>query len=121
MPTAHTVGLQPKFLVPPLPHPCPHEHIEVLATQKGLLLRPHLKNGTRPESHVRVTWGKDGKVEEINTPGEEGQDWSESVVVYGIIGVISLFTGIHYFSPSLSCAIQYLCVSFPPPRDYATS
>ena len=90
----HSTGLQPKFLVPPLPHPCPHEHIAVLATPKGLLLRPHLGNGARPESHVRVSWGKEAKVEEIPNAGDEdGADWSECVVVYGIIGILNLFTG----------------------------
>ena len=94
MPTAHTTGLQPKFIVPPLPHPCPLEHIAILATPNGLLLRPHLKDGTtRPESHVRIAWGKDAKVEEVATTGDDEGDWADSVVVYGIIGILNLFTG----------------------------
>ena len=94
MPAAHTTGLQPKFTVPPLPHPCPHEYLAVLATPSGLLLRPHIKHGTRPVSHIRIGWGKEAKVEEIDNPGDDdGIDWSESVVIYGIIGVLSLSAG----------------------------
>ncbi len=98
MPITHTTGLQPKFTVPPLPHPCPHEHISVLATSQGLLLRPHLKNG-HSESHVRISWGKEAKVEEIHNDGEsEEADWSDSVIVYGLIGVLNLFTGTNTLS-----------------------
>ncbi len=94
MPAAHTTGLQPKFTVPPLPHPCPHEYLAILATHDGLLLRPHIKHGTRPASHIQISWGKEAKVEEINDLGDgDSVDWSESVVVYGVIGVLSLFAG----------------------------
>ena len=54
------------------------------------------------ESHVRISWGKDGKVEEIASSGDDcGEDWSESVVVYGIVGILTLFTGtLDFFHPS---------------------
>lgn len=93
--TTHAIpALQPKFMLPPTPHPCPHEHIAILASHEGLLLRPHLPQGVLPESHVRIAWGKEGLIQEIQTDGEGGGlDWSESVVVYGIVGIMSLFTG----------------------------
>ena len=53
-----------------------------------------VQQGVLPESHVRIAWGKDGHIEEIQTDGEgEGLNWSESVVVYGIVGIMNLFTG----------------------------
>jgi hypothetical protein len=76
-------------------------------TKEGLLLRPHviglrrsLMNGV-----VRVGWGKVGKVEEVDVDvsgdakgGEE--DWTSSVVVCGIVGILELTFG---GSPLYSC------------------
>lgn len=98
-PTApHTTGLQPKYLVPAVPHPCPHDHIAILVTKDGLLLRPHIpgQGPTLPDpvSHVRIAWGKTVIVETVSGDGKlEGVEWSESVVVYGIVGVLELFSG----------------------------
>jgi phosphatidylinositol 4-phosphatase len=87
----HPTGLQPSYAVPPLPHPYPHEHIAIIASKGGLLLRPHLPGLDHPASHVRISWGKTMSIEEVE--GESDVDWSESVVVYGIIGTLGLFTG----------------------------
>ena len=94
--TVHTTSLQPKFIVPPTPHPCPYEHIAILAAPQGLLLRQFLRDGTRPESHVCISRGKEGKVEEINNDaGIENLDWGNSVIIYGIVGILTLYTGIY--------------------------
>ena len=92
---SHATGLQPKYVLPPLPHPCPHEHIAIVATERGLLLRPHFLSETHVESYICIPWGKNATVEEL-PHGEEFDhiDWSESVVVYGIVGILTLFTGI---------------------------
>ncbi|KAI0797649.1 SacI homology domain-containing protein [Abortiporus biennis] len=91
--SSHTTGLQPKFTVPPLPHPRPHEHLQVLATSDTLLLRPSLKDEAKVSSYVRIEWGKDGSIAEVDE--EDAQvdlNWKESVVVYGIVGIINLFS-----------------------------
>ncbi|KAI0273575.1 SacI homology domain-containing protein [Gloeopeniophorella convolvens] len=90
---SHTPALQPKFVVPPVPHPRPHEHIAILPTEQGLLLRPHVAFGEQ-DHHIRITWGKVPKVEEIQDSGQDVLDanWTEAVVVYGIIGILELFT-----------------------------
>lgn len=94
---AHTTGLQPRFVVPPVPHPCPHEQLALVASSDGLLLRPYLNARTAPESYVRIAWGKDPLVEEIKDGGDiEGVDWSEAAMVYGIVGMLNLFTGTVY-------------------------
>ncbi|KAH8106812.1 SacI homology domain-containing protein [Cristinia sonorae] len=91
--TAHTTGLQPKFVVPPVPHPCPHEYLSIIASPAGLLLRPHLSGRVKPESHIRVAWGKEGLVEEIQNSGEgDGLDWADAVIVHGVLGILNLFT-----------------------------
>jgi hypothetical protein len=96
--TVHKPALKPEFIVPPMPHPCPHDHLALLATPEGLLIRPHTP-GYLPDAHIRVSWGKSVKLEEIDGPGESnGEDWSESVVVYGILGTMELF---ECTSPSL--------------------
>ncbi|TFY55822.1 hypothetical protein EVG20_g9178 [Dentipellis fragilis] len=91
----HSPALQPKFIIPPVPHPRPHDHIAILSTKDALLLRPHISDGTPPESHVRISWGKNAKLEDMDGPGggEEAEAiWSEGVVVYGIVGILELYT-----------------------------
>ena len=96
LPTStHTVTapLQPKFTLPPVPHPCPHEHIAIVANSEGLLLRPHLLGSSQPVSHIQIAWGKEGAIDEVQDEGESNVDWSESVIVYGLIGILNLFAG----------------------------
>ncbi|KAJ7063419.1 SacI homology domain-containing protein [Mycena amicta] len=90
----HTTGLQPKYVVPPIPHPCPHDHIALLPTSSGLLLRTHTSGAdTGPPTHLRLSWGKTIKLEELSGDGEADEaDWSGSAVVYGIVGVLELLT-----------------------------
>jgi len=93
--TPHTTCLQPRYIVPPVPHPCPYDHIALLVTAEGLLLRPHIEGPIRPESHVRIGWGKAAKVEGLEGDGDgDGINWNECVIVYGIIGILELFTSI---------------------------
>jgi hypothetical protein len=94
----HTTGLQPKYLVPPVPHPCPYDHIALLVTPAGLLMRPHTPgsglNDPGPTTHLRLSWGKAVRVEELSGNGDaDGLDWTNSVIIYGIVGVLELFSG----------------------------
>lgn len=97
-----TTGLQPKYLVPAVPHPCPYDHLVLLATKDGLLIRQHLPGlKQKPPSYVRVAWGKAVKVEEItNDRKVDDYDWDEGVVVYGIVGILELFSGTISWFPS---------------------
>ena len=88
--TTASTGLQPKYTVPPVPHPCPYDHIAVLVASDGLLLRPHFDPPTRPESHLRIAWGKPAKVESLDEA--EGLDWSNAVIIYGLVGILELFS-----------------------------
>jgi hypothetical protein len=92
---AHPVK-KPDFVAPPVSHSDPHEHIALLASEDGLFIRPHGGAGPplNPATHVRVSWGKTTNIAEL--PGDGGGpsvDWKESVVVYGIVGLMSLFNG----------------------------
>ncbi|KAG1903754.1 phosphoinositide polyphosphatase [Suillus fuscotomentosus] len=92
LPTATTAGLQPNYVVPPVPHPNPHEHITLLASEDGLLMRPHCAGLPYPVSYVRVSWGKTTHIAEL--PSDRGRpsvDWKEGVVIYGIVGLMALF------------------------------
>lgn len=92
-------GLQPKYVVPPIPHPCPYDHLALVVTRDGLLIRQHVPGRDhkteRPCSYVRIAWANPVKIEEAS-PGHEPEgdnvDWSDSVIVYGIIGVLELFS-----------------------------
>lgn len=90
----HTPGLQAKYVVPPIPHPCPHEHLEILAAPNGLMLRPHIPGqqaAENPGSVIYIPWGKSVKIEEIPITSVN-PDWNESAVIYGIVGVLELYS-----------------------------
>ncbi|KAK0483841.1 SacI homology domain-containing protein [Armillaria novae-zelandiae] len=81
--------LQPKYVVPPVPHPAPYEHIALLATKEGLLMRPYeLGAGISSVHGAKIAWGRGGKIEEIAVVGE----WEGYIVVYGIVGILELFS-----------------------------
>ncbi|KAG6852944.1 hypothetical protein C0991_007954 [Blastosporella zonata] len=103
-PPTHIIapGLQPKYLVPPIPHPCPYDHLALLVTKDGLLVRQHIPGPGRdhttqqPNSYVRVAWGNPVRIEEVMGGNDaEDMNWGDSVIVYGIIGVLELFSGSH--------------------------
>jgi phosphatidylinositol 4-phosphatase len=92
-------ALQPKFTVPPVPHPCPYDHIAVLVTVQGLLLRPHVPGIEQSGDYVQVAWAggrEDAKGVVVRAAGVDGEervaDWTESAIVYGIVGILELFS-----------------------------
>ncbi|KAH9001323.1 SacI homology domain-containing protein [Lactarius akahatsu] len=89
---AHTPALQPKFVVPAVPHPRPHDHIAVLPTQDGLLLRPHRTRSDDSDHYFRINWGKSPKFEEFQGSAQNVDSWASAVIVYGIVGILELFT-----------------------------
>lgn len=90
-PPLPSVSLQPKYVVPPSPHPSPYASIKVLVTPEGLLLCPDIQ-GAGGLSHVKISWGKDPVVEEIES---DAVDCITSTTVYGIIGILRLFHGMY--------------------------
>ena len=103
--------LQPKYTVPAVPAPSPYDHIALLVTKEGLLLRPH---GALGSSHgVKISWGKGGKVEEISVLGE----WEGSVVVYGILGILELLSCAFTLRTVINLLIHGLC-SFVSARNH---
>ncbi|KAF8969687.1 SacI homology domain-containing protein [Flammula alnicola] len=89
-------GLHPKYVVPPVLHPCPHSHLALLVTPGGLLIRPHVSGESLAQpvafAYVRISWGKDTKIEEVENHPDKELDWRDSVVVYGIVGILELFS-----------------------------
>jgi len=93
-PVAHNTGLSPKPALPPGPHPRSYDHIAILPTKDGLLLRPRIEHGVLSGSYVKLGWTRSPRVEELEGNGESyGALWGQSVTVYGIIGILDLFTG----------------------------
>ena len=94
-PFPNTTGLEPKYTVPPSPHPNPYHHLEILVSNKGLLLRPHFPGHNHAESYVRISWGLAGKIELVEGVAAKDPelDWSKAAVVYGVLGSLDLFTG----------------------------
>lgn len=81
--------LQPKYVVPPVPHPAPYDHIALLATKEGLLMRPYESGAGVSSVHgAKIAWGRGGRIEEIAVVGE----WEGYIVVYGIVGILELFS-----------------------------
>src|ERR1700742_4316090 len=62
----HTLALQPTPVVPPASYPRPHDHITILPTQDGLLLRPHIACQGESDLYVRITWGKVPEIKEFH-------------------------------------------------------
>ncbi|KAJ3920013.1 SacI homology domain-containing protein [Lentinula edodes] len=88
----HTTGLQPKDIVPPVPHPYPYDSIALLVSEDGLLLRPNLSEPDAALGCVRVAWGKGGQIEELSGGSGKVYDWKEAIIVHGIIGILELFS-----------------------------
>jgi hypothetical protein len=63
----------------------------LLATKDGLLIRPHGREETASE-YVKLSWGKNTTIEEMENHPEDQLDWKDSVVVYGIVGILELFS-----------------------------
>lgn len=107
-PFSNKTGLEPKYTVPPVPHPNPYHYIEILVSSKGLLLRPHIPGRQYTGSFVRIDWGLAGKVELIeDTAAEDPElDWSKAAVVYGILGSLDLFTGMWVIHPVVGHATE---------------
>lgn len=94
-PFPNRTGLDPKYTVPPVPHPIPYQYLDILVSRQGLLLRPHIPGSGRTESYVKISWGLAGKVELVENAASRDPelDWSKAAVVYGILGSLDLFTG----------------------------
>ncbi|KAG6376216.1 hypothetical protein JVT61DRAFT_2191 [Boletus reticuloceps] len=91
---ATCVGLKPSFVLPPIPHPHPYEHIAIIATDEGLVMRPYLTGLSHSLSYIRIPWGKHPNVQELQHDGNDSSiDWKSSVVIYGIVGIMELFNG----------------------------
>ena len=99
---AHALSstLGPRYAVPPVPKPCPHRRIAVLATHRGLVLRPitakhdrTLFGGDSPSSNVLLTWGKSIKLEELLNEEDtwvHELSWDRAAVIFGLLGTIVL-------------------------------
>ncbi|KAI6109734.1 SacI homology domain-containing protein [Pisolithus sp. B1] len=73
-------------------HLHPYERIAVTISDDGLLMRPHDPDPHDSPSCVRVSWNRTPEVEQLPSDTEiPTADWSASVVVYGIIGILDLF------------------------------
>lgn len=92
---AHSTGLQPKFTVPPVPHPTPHYRLAILATPGGLLIRPVIPGVPRPSSLLRMPWGTSVTLQELPGDSDEGKlpGWTQAAVVYGVLGCLKLNSG----------------------------
>jgi len=73
----------------PLPSGIWHE-LTILVTESGLLVRPVLPVAAM---QLRISWGKDGEVAQVKATKEDAHDWSMGVTVYGLVGILSLFSG----------------------------
>ncbi|KAG9091863.1 hypothetical protein FRC07_011768, partial [Ceratobasidium sp. 392] len=82
----HTTSLPPRFIAPPVPHPVAHGRLILHAGDDGLLIRPDVL-ARQCASYVCVSWGG-ANVSIVKT--EEGAFW-EGPVVYGIVGVITVY------------------------------
>ncbi|QRV85813.1 phosphatidylinositide phosphatase SAC2 [Ceratobasidium sp. AG-Ba] len=83
----HTTLLPPRHIAPPVPHPSPYARLILHAADEGLLIRPDVE-ARQCASYVCVSWGG-ANVNVITT--EEGATW-DGPVVYGVVGVITIYS-----------------------------
>ena len=74
-------------------HPRPHDHLAVLPTQEGLFLRPYRTQPDDLGRYIRISWGKSPKFEEFRGSAQDVGSWASAIIVYGIVGILELFTG----------------------------
>ncbi|EFI28328.1 hypothetical protein CC1G_13857 [Coprinopsis cinerea okayama7 len=88
-----TPGLKPRDVLPAVPHPRPYDHLAILPTQNGLLIRPyipgHSKRRNPVSTHVKISWrtAEIVELEDASVAKSPEEDWTESVIVYGIVTV----------------------------------
>lgn len=76
-------------------------------------MRPYLTSENQPESYMRIQWGREGEVSEIQDDGSgDGERWSECSVALGIVGILTLFSGIHFLSKLSVRYLEYNSSSF---------
>lgn len=136
------VGLQPKYMLPAVPHPCPYDHLAILAVKEGLLIRPHIRGQSRnsntagsPSSYLKILW-RTSEVVEVQEKAEshpdkstatqsEIDDWQEAAVVYGIVGILELFSCATFLLiENLTCSAEWypkvlIFLSSVPERKWA--
>jgi len=42
---------------------------------------------------LRISWGRDGGVAPVKATKEDEHNWSTGATVYGLVGILSLFSG----------------------------
>ena len=88
----HSASLPPKLVAPAVPHPSPHAKLILHAAPEGLLIRPNVAPHLCA-SYVRLTWGGVPDVEVIAVTSAENVEW-DGPVVYGLVGVITVYQGV---------------------------
>src|ERR1700731_4740156 len=84
--------LDAKPAAPDVPYPRPHDHIALLLTADGLLLRPHNPEVEHTDSNVLIEWNQGSQcgspisVKEVHQDKSKVEDWGQSVVIYGVVG-----------------------------------
>ena len=121
-PIGITSDLQRKYSIPAVPHPCPHDHLVLVSTKEGLLIRPQVPGKHKEAVNnsiplVRLKWRKEIVVEEINgsAEGHSGINWAnDGVVVYGIVGVLELYscTSLIHHDANLTSMYRLILVGY---------
>jgi phosphatidylinositol 4-phosphatase len=77
------------------PHPDPYNHIALAVAADGIILKQYDPSSKETGEYVRIRWtGKPVKggvhVEVLDT--QVDVNWQESIIVYGIVGILELFS-----------------------------
>ncbi|CAE6471791.1 unnamed protein product [Rhizoctonia solani] len=85
--------LAPKHTAPPVPHPSPYARLVLHASPEGLLVRPDVPS-RQCASYVCISWNGGGPggvgVDVSLVTSKDGAKW-EGPVVYGIVGLITIY------------------------------
>lgn len=60
-------------------------------------MRPHAVGLKHHNRYVRIPWGRNVRVEEVEGEEVEEGEWAKGVVIYGILGILELTFGAPLF------------------------
>jgi hypothetical protein len=85
-------ALPSSLVVPPIPHPHPFRELSLCVTEGGIVIRSTSTNDGTAQMYARVTWGLKSSVERVSAQTIYPKpDWTITLQVYGVVGVIKLF------------------------------
>ncbi|KAF8333945.1 SacI homology domain-containing protein [Cantharellus anzutake] len=92
-----TSSLPPSSMIKAAAHARLYRELAIAATPNGLLIKPTSESATDSSSILQISWGPTPIVRDVDISSTtEDIEWSDCPVVFGIVGIVSLFRVLNY-------------------------